>query len=62
MGNDSSVESTVISAFLAMLAVWLLGYFAPELMETAPTGLEAGLGGALTVLLNYIIPAKPISG
>lgn len=37
------VKAVGAAAAIATVVMWLGGYFAPELMATAPVGLEAGI-------------------
>lgn len=37
------IKAVGIGAAIATLAMWLGGYFAPDLMATAPTGVEAAI-------------------
>lgn len=37
------------AAALATVTMWLLGFFSPELMDTAPTGLEAAITALFAV-------------
>ncbi len=58
MGNETSVVKVGVSGALAMLVIWLLGHYQPELMETAPVGLETAFGALITGVLTYVIPHK----
>jgi hypothetical protein len=56
-GNQSSVTAVLFSGAAATVLMWLLGFFAPELMATAPTGLETAIGTLITGGLCYLLPA-----
>lgn len=43
MNGSTNVQVIGGAGAFAMIVIWLLGYFLPELMATAPTGLEAGI-------------------
>jgi hypothetical protein len=45
----TNVQVVGAAAALATVTMWLLGYFAPELMDTAPTGLEAAATALFSV-------------
>jgi len=55
---DRKIQATGLGAMLAVLLIWLTGYFAPDLMATAPVGLEAALTGGLAVLIGWLVPSK----
>jgi len=55
---DRKIQATGLGAMLAVLVIWLTGYFAPDLMATAPVGLEAALTGGLAVLIGWLVPSK----
>jgi len=57
MGNETSVKTVGIGASAAVILMWLLGYYQPELMATAPTGLEAAFTGLFTTGFSYIVRA-----
>ncbi len=42
----------------AVLLIWLTGFYLPELMATAPVGLEAALTGGMAVFAGWLIPNK----
>ena len=50
-----------IAAGLAVITMWLLGYFAPDLMTAAPVGLEAAITGVIAVVVARFskTPANP---
>lgn len=55
MKGKTNVQVVGLSTGLATVAIWLLGYFNPELMDTAPTGLEAAITGIFSVLVGAIV-------
>lgn len=56
MGTKTNSQMVTIAVFISMVTIWLLGYFLPDLMATAPDGLEAGMAGALTIALTFLLP------
>lgn len=58
MGRKTTVTVVAFGGALATLALWLLGYYNPDLMATLPTGGEAALGTVFTAIFSYIIPEK----
>ena len=58
MGNNTTVATVGGGALAATIVIWLLGYFAPDLMATAPAGLEAAFGGLITIALTYFLPSS----
>lgn len=62
MNTSTNVQTTALATFVAALIFWLLGYFSPELMATAPPGLESGLAGAIIAVIGYLIPDNTLGG
>lgn len=60
MNGSTNVQVVGISAGLATIVMWLLGYFAPELMASAPTGVEAAITGIFSVTVGLFL--KPNAG
>jgi len=60
MGGKTNIQIVGLAAGLATVLMWLMGYFAPDLMGQAPAGLEAAITGIITVLVGLI--AKPDAG
>ena len=56
MNGSTNTQIVALSAGLATIVMWLLGYFAPGLMATAPTGLEAGITAVFTVVVSLLLP------
>jgi hypothetical protein len=55
---ERKIQATGLGAMFAVLAIWLMGFYMPELMATAPVGLEAALTGGISVLAGWMIPNK----
>ncbi len=55
-GNQSSVTAVGVAGAMATVIMWLLGFFAPGLMDTAPVGLEAAFTAILMAALCYWLP------
>ena len=60
MNGSTNVQVVGLAAGLATIVMWLLGFFAPELMASAPTGLEAAITGIFSVLVGLLM--KPDAG
>lgn len=58
MGNTTNVKVVGFAAGVTTILIWLLGYFYPELMEVAPTGLEAGITAVITSVTSYLVPQR----
>lgn len=54
--HETNVQVVGAASALATVAMWLLGYYQPELMSEAPIGLEAAFTGIIVVALGLIIP------
>lgn len=54
MGNQTTVGTVSLAAGAATIALWLLGYFQPELMASAPVGLEAAITGVFAAAVGYL--------
>ncbi len=52
MNQRTNVQVVGVAAGVTTIVIWLLGYFAPALMATAPTGLEAAITGIITVIVG----------
>lgn len=61
MNSETNTQTSIIATFIAAVVFWLAGNFAPELMSTAPAGLEAGLAGFLIVVIGYMAPKDLMS-
>ena len=53
MGNQTTVRDVSIGGALAMLAVWLLSYYCPELAASLPAGGEAGIALLISSTFAY---------
>jgi hypothetical protein len=42
-GTQHKTMATAAAGSVATIVIWLLHFYQPELMDTAPTGLEAAL-------------------
>jgi len=51
----TNVQVVGLAAGITTVILWLTGFFAPELMASAPTGLEAGITGIVTVIAGYFL-------
>lgn len=56
-GNQTSVTVVLLAGAVATVFLWLLNYFAPGLMATAPDALEPAIGTIITAGLCYFMPA-----
>lgn len=50
-GNDTTVTTMTLAGSAAVIALWVMGYYQPDLMASAPAGLE----GAIIVLFSAVI-------
>lgn len=55
---ERKIQATGLGAMITVIAIWLMGFYMPELMATAPVGLEAALTGGISVLAGWMIPNK----
>ena len=53
---DRKIKGVGIGAGLATIVMWLLGYYNPDLMATAPTGLEAAVTAVIATLIGWLVP------
>lgn len=56
MGTGTNVKVVGFAAGMTTIIIWLLGFFQPELMDAAPTGLEAGITAVITSVVSYFFP------
>jgi hypothetical protein len=54
MRNQTTVTDVSLGGAVALLVLWVLGYFQPEFVETLPTGGEAAIALVITALFSYI--------
>jgi len=60
VNGSTNVQVIGGAGAFALIVIWLLSFFFPELMETAPTGLEAGLTVLFTIGAGVMF--KPDAG
>lgn len=59
MGNMTTVKDVSIGGALAVITLWLVGFFCPELVASLPAGGEAAISLLFTSLFAYFKePAK----
>lgn len=58
MGNKTSVKTVGIAAGITVVMLWLTGFYQPELMATAPVGLEAAVTAIIASLAGYLVEHK----
>jgi hypothetical protein len=56
MNDQTNIQTVGLAAGATVIVMWLLGFFAPDLMATAPTGLEAAITGVVAVMAGYVLP------
>jgi hypothetical protein len=56
-GQDTSITAVLVAGAMSTLLMWLLGYFAPGLMATAPPTVEQAFGILITALICVFLPA-----
>ena len=54
MNTSTNTKVVGVAAGAATVLMWLLGFFQPELMATAPVGLEAAFTGLIATAVAYI--------
>ena len=54
MGNETTVKTIGAAAAGATVAIWLLGFYAPDLMASAPVGLEAAVTALIASAVGYV--------
>lgn len=58
MGNKTTVTDMSIGGAMALLILWVLGFFAPEFAAALPTGGEAAIALVFTALFSYFVEAS----
>lgn len=58
MGNMTTVKDVSIGGALAMLFLWLLSYYCPDLAASLPAGGEAAIGLLITTSFAYLKEPK----
>lgn len=53
---EKKIQATALGAMIAVVSIWLLSFYQPELMAEAPIGLEAALTGGFSVFCGWLIP------
>ena len=56
MGSTTNVKVVGFAAGVTTILIWLIGFFQPELLDAAPTGLEAGITAVITSVVSYFVP------
>lgn len=56
VGNQTSVTVVGVAGGLTTLGFWVLGYFAPAFIMSAPAGAEAAATTVLVGVLCYVLP------
>ena len=56
MGSQTNVKTVSIATLGVSTFIWLLGFYQPELMASAPVGFESIATGGLVALISYIVP------
>lgn len=56
MGQQTTVTVVAFAGALAALGMWVLGFFAPEFMMSAPAGVEAAVTTVIVGALGYVLP------
>ncbi len=56
MDTQTNVQTVGVAAGATVIVMWLLDFFAPALMATAPTGLEAAITGVIVVIAGWFLP------
>jgi hypothetical protein len=53
MSNQTTVRDVSIGGALAMLVIWLLSYYCPDLAASLPAGGEAGIALLISSTFAY---------
>ena len=62
MNSKTNVTVVGIAGGAATIILWLLGFFQPELMNEAPTGLEAAITTVIAGVAAYVLPQDKFNG
>lgn len=54
MGNNTTVGVTAVAGALTAIGFWLLGFYQPELMASAPGGIEATVTAAAVAVIGWV--------
>lgn len=49
--TQNKANAVGFSSALAVILIWLLGHYQPDLMESAPAGLEAAFVGVIAYVM-----------
>ncbi len=60
MNGSTNVQMSALATFVSVTLIWLAGYFAPDLMDSAPDMFGELFTGALIVLAGAYF--KPDAG
>ena len=60
VNTQTNVQTTALATGVAAIFMWLMGYFAPDLMAAAPTGLEAILTGMIIAVIGLLLPKEKL--
>lgn len=58
MGNQTTVTVAGVGGAMAVIAIWLIGFYRPGLIESLPTGGEAALAVLFTAIFAYFKRSK----
>lgn len=58
MNNKTTVTDLSLGGALALLLLWVLGFYAPDFTAQLPTGGEAAIALVITAAFSYIKGAK----
>lgn len=61
-GQETTVTMVGFAGAVTAVLLWLLSFFAPALMMTAPPGLEAAFTTILACAVCYLAPAWKMGG
>lgn len=56
-GQETSITAVLVAGACATIVLWLLAYYAPGLMATAPPTIENAIGVLITASICYFLPA-----
>lgn len=55
---DRKIVGVGLSGGSAVILMWQLGYHFPEMMATAPVGLEAAFTAVISTVVGWAVPNK----
>lgn len=56
-GQATSITAVLVAGAVSTILLWILGYYAPGLMATAPPTIEQAIGILITAAICYYLPA-----